>query len=179
MTDATLARLGLLNAMVEGARITKYAMPSTLYVRRPLLNGAEVARWAKGVGFPSTLPPADMHVTIAFSKRPVDWMKIGVGYPAEMLNLDVAAGGPRNLAVFGEGAVVLQFVSAALTWRHEDIIAAGASWDWPDYLPHVTITYGPGKVPVNETIPYQGELHFGPEIFEPVDEGWKDKVTEK
>lgn len=173
MLDAIRARLGLMTA-VERARVAKYAMPSSLYVHRPLLNGAEVARWAKGAGFPSTLPPKDMHVTIAFSRRPVDWMKVQQG----VAKVDVPAGGPRNLAVFGEGAMVLQFSSYELTWRHEDILAIGASWDFPEYLPHITVTYEPGGVAVNEIEPYQGELHFGPEKFEPVDEGWKDKVVE-
>jgi len=175
MLDAIRARLGLQTSI---ERVRKYAMPSTLYVHRPLLNGAEVVRWAKKAGFPSTIPAADMHVTVAFSRRPVDWMKVGAGYPPELPNVDVAEGGPRNLAVFGEGAVVLQFASAALMWRHEDILAAGASWDWPEYLPHVTITYDPGEVEVDRIEPYQGELHFGPEKFEPVDEDWKTNIKE-
>jgi len=158
--------------------LTKVAMPSTLYVHRPLLNGHTLALWAKRAGFKSIIPPADMHVTIAFSRRPVDWMKIGEGYPVTP-KLVIFEGGPRNLTRFDGGAVVLVFDSAELRWRNEDIRAAGASWDWPDYHPHVTLSYETGDLDVDSIAPYQGRLVFGPETWEPVEEDWKTNIAER
>ena len=44
----------------------------TLYVRRDVLNGDEIAAWAKSQGFETTLVDY-MHVTIAYSKTKLEW----------------------------------------------------------------------------------------------------------
>ncbi len=49
----------------------------TLYISRPLKNAEAFIEWAKAQGFAKTLAADDLHVTIAFSKAPVDWAKIG------------------------------------------------------------------------------------------------------
>lgn len=153
-------------------RDMKDATPKTLYVHRKVLNWKVIAKWAKSVGFETTLGD-DMHVTIAYSRAPVDWMKISESYVSE---LKLEPGGPRMLEKFGEAKVLL-FKSFELEWRHQAIIEAGASWDHPEYQPHITISYGDS--PDLESIDaYQGEIILGPEIFQELDEDWSDKVTE-
>lgn len=91
----------------------------------------------------------------------------------------IKPGGPRALERFGEGAVVLQFASWSLVSRHEDMVRAGASHDFPEYLPHITITYeAPEGLDLATIVPYSGELRFGPEIFEPLDLDWKAGIEE-
>jgi len=143
------------------------AEPRTLYVRRDVKNAAEIIRWAKSQGFETTLPAGDMHVTIAFSRQPVDWMKVGESWADE---LKIPAGGPRLMEQFGE-ATVLLISGRELVWRHDEIKEAGASWDHPEYQPHITISYG-FKGDLANVQPYQGEIVLGPEIFEEVNEGW-------
>lgn len=155
------------------------AAPRTLYVSRKVLNAAEILKWAKGQGFTSTLPAADLHVTVAYSREPVDWMAVGSSWSGgDKGTLTVSPGGPRMVEKFGGGAVVLLFGSSELSWRHRDILDAGASWDWPDYNPHITITYEPGDVDLAAVEPYRGRIELGPEVFEEVDEGWKSNVKE-
>ncbi|KQT52205.1 MULTISPECIES: anti-CBASS protein Acb1 family protein [unclassified Aureimonas] len=149
------------------------AAPATLYVHRKVKNGAEIIAWAKRQGFTSTLEASDLHVTIAFSRQPVDWMAVGETWESE---IKIAAGGPRLMEQFGE-ATVLLISSRSLKWRHEEIIAAGASWDHPEYQPHITISYGGAPADLTKVQAYQGEIVLGPEIFEPLDEDWKAKVT--
>jgi hypothetical protein len=158
------------------------AAPRTLYVRRQVLNWRAIAAWAKAQGFTSTLGEA-MHVTVAFSRTPVDWMKVSQEWaqkPGDLSGtLEIAAGGARVVEGLGEkGAVVLQFRSNELEWRHEAIKAAGASWDFPGYQPHITLTYQPGAVKVAEVTPYAGEIILGPELFEPLDDDWVKGVRE-
>ena len=152
------------------------AKPRTLYVHRKVKNAKDIIKWAKSQGLDTTLEADSLHVTIAFSRTPIDWMKIGEAWSSE---LKVAEGGPRLVEKFEGGAVVLAFKSHELDWRHRSIIEEGASWDWTDYQSHITITYDPGKVKIEEIEPYQGEIVLGPEIFEEVDENWKDKVSEE
>lgn len=160
----------------HAADMASDAEPKTLYVNRPLKNAAAVIAWAHSAGFKKTLPADDMHVTIAFSRTPVDWMKTGSHYNIApdgkaIADLTVPAGGARVLERFGEAkdAVVLLFNSSRLSWRHEDIKAAGASWDWLDYQPHITITYDGADVDLSKIEPYKGELVFGPEEFAEID----------
>lgn len=164
-------------------RAANDAAPRTLYARRDLLNGEAIAAWAKGQGFPVTLDPNDMHVTLAYSKQPVDWMKVGEDWNGrEDGKLRIAPGGVRLVEELGtdeKKAITLMFTSSALSWRHEQIKQAGASWDHEEYQPHVTFTWeGPEGIDLKTIEPYRGELVFGPEVFEEVKEGWAEGIKE-
>lgn len=153
------------------------AAPRTLYVRRDVVNAAEIIAWAKGQGFKTTLPADDMHVTIAFSRAPVDWMKVGQSWDEEHT---VAAGGPRIMEGLGANgeAKVLLFSNTELQWRHEQMKRAGASWDWPEYQPHITISYDPDAPDLDDVEPYAGRIVLGPEKFQEIDDGWRSKIKE-
>jgi len=158
------------------------ATPRTMYVQRKLLNADDVIAWAKSQGFESTIPADQMHVTVAYSRTPIDWMTVGTDYSGdEKGNLLVRAGGPRSVERMGDGdAIALQFLEDGLTWRHQRFIDAGASWDWPSYQPHLTISWTmPRDFDVSKVVPYQGPLKFGPELFSEVDEDWKQSITEE
>lgn len=151
------------------------SVPRTLYVRRQVLNAKEIFNWAKGQGIKSIIPPDKMHVTVAFSTEPVDWMEVGQDWSGdEQGKLRIPPGGPRVFELMGE-AQALKFVSNELNWRHERIKKAGASWDWNEFQPHISITFGP--VP-NNVEPYDGPIVLGPEIFEEVDENWRQTIVE-
>jgi hypothetical protein len=159
-----------------GARRAKDALdatPRTLYVRRNLTNAADLVAWAKANGIAKTLPPGDMHVTLAHSKEPVDWSDVGEAPDA----VAVPVQGERAVENLGDkGAVVLRFGSDDFQDRWRSLCAIGAKWDFPSYKPHVTITYDAGGADISAIPPYDGPLEFGPEILEEVDEGWADKV---
>ena len=148
--------------------------PRTLYVRRDVLNAAEIVAWAKGQGFKTTLPADDLHVTITYSRAPVDWMKMGAAWEAK---IEVPEGGPRQMEKFGEANVLL-FASNELQWRHDAMIEAGATWDHPEYQPHITISYAADAPDLATVQPYQGKIVLGPEVFEEVKEDWKSGITE-
>lgn len=156
------------------------ATPRPLYVQRKLLNASELIDWAKSNGFTSTLPATDMHVTVLYSRAPVDPMKMGRDWSEdEKGHLVVRPGGPRAIERLGENAVVLRFVAPSLEYRHRDLIEAGGSHDYDEYQPHVTLSYTVSdSVDLEALKPFNGELRFGPEVFEALDLDWKAKVTE-
>lgn len=162
-------------------RFADGAEPKTLYIQRKLLNADEVIRWAKSQGLETTLAADDMHVTIAFSRAPVDWFSVGSDWSGdENGKLRVKPGGPREVRRLGDGdAVALLFSNDDLEWRHKRIIEAGATWDWPEYRPHVTLTWHAEGVDVRTIEPYTGPLVFGPELFSEVREDWKATIEEK
>lgn len=154
------------------------AVPRPLYVSRKVLNGAEIVRWAKGQGFKDVAPAASMHVTITASREPVDWLKMGEpgwGGTNGDGKITVSAGGPRVVEPLGDG-VVLQFTSWELSYRHGAMREAGASFDFSDYVPHITISYDRAAndgVDLNAVVPFAGAIQLGPEIFEPFTDGWR------
>lgn len=152
--------------------------PKPLYVSRKLLNTSDIIDWARSQGFTNLIEPDDMHVTIAYSKRPVNWFKMGDDLGYQMEPLAIQPGGPRQVAPLGDqGAIVLHFYSGHLQARHRHIREAGASWDYPEYLPHVTLTYGGDDIDIDAIEPYTGLLLFGPEIFEGITGDWHESVS--
>jgi hypothetical protein len=149
------------------ARTKRETPYQTLYVRRELLNASQVVSWARSQGFQTTLPPADMHVTVAYSKEPVPWGRLELD--DDTLDVD----GVCSLQQFGDNATVLEFDAPGLEGRHQYFRALGAAWKHPTYRPHVTVTYDPGDVDVSGVEPYAGLLQFGPEIAEVVDSNWQ------
>lgn len=150
----------------------KASVPRSLYVCRPLRNGAELVAWAKAQGFRSLVAADDLHVTIAWSRGRVDWMAAGVAWLEDRDGgMTVRAGGPRVVEPIGTGgAIALLFASHDLSVRHREICEAGATWDHPEYQPHVTFTYDAAGVDLAKVEPFRGELRFGPELFSEVDE---------
>lgn len=166
----------------KARRIVANAGPRTLYVRRNVLNAKDILRWARDQGFESLVPAGDLHVTIAYSEQPVDWMKVGESYsPNEDGSLRIAPGGARLVEYLGnDGAIVLMFTSSELSWRWYHIKSCGAAWKYgEDYQPHVTLTYkSDGGFDLKEIEPYRGPIILGPEIFEEVVDDWASDLVE-
>lgn len=148
------------------------AAPRSLYVSRKVQNVADLVAWAESQGL--TLDDPDgLHVTLAYSRMPVDWMAVTTAWNQDANGeLTIEPGGPRVLDAFGQDGsyLVLLFRSESLRARHADILEAGASWDWDEYQPHITLKNNHAG-PVPATIaPYSGRIVLGPEIFEEIRE---------
>jgi uncharacterized protein len=138
----------------------------SLYVRRDVLNAAELIAWAQAAGFEAVRPAEKLHVTLMFSRDLVDWSRV----PRDARSLGVLAvppDGSRSLARFGT-ACVLEFDSQPLVTRHFELREAGAVWDHEGYRPHITITYGSAALDLSVIPAYAGPIVLGPEIFEEV-----------
>lgn len=150
------------------------AAPRTLYVSRPVLNADEIVRWAKGQGFATV--QEDLHVTLAFSRQPVDWM---LAHEQWTDKIEIKPGGPRLVEPLGNGgAVCLLFKSSDLEFRWQSLIEIGATWDHGGFQPHVTITWNAGDLDLSKVEPYQGKIVLGPERFAEINEDWKSTIVE-
>ncbi|NTJ00341.1 DUF1073 domain-containing protein [Agrobacterium rhizogenes] len=166
------------NPAIAGQQ-TADAAPRSLYVSRKVTNAADIIAWAKGQGFATPLPADDLHVTVMYSPTAVDWMQAGQDSWNADGTLIVPPGGPRVVSQFGQGAIVLEFACAALSWRHEELKRIGAEPTYPEYAPHITITYEPGDVDIDKVEPYRGAIEFGPEIFAEVKNDWAAAISEE
>lgn len=148
---------------VRKPMLAKDAAPRTLYVRRDVLNVSEIVKWAEGEGFTDIV--TDLHVTVAYSRKPVDWFKVGTSW-TEKIEI---VGGPRLMEKMGPDGryKALLMTAPELVWRHREMVEAGAVWEWAEYQPHISIQIG-GDVDLSKVKPYQGKIVLGPEIFEEV-----------
>ena len=112
-------------------------------------TGELIRAWAAGQGFQTVVD--DLHVTLAYSREPVDLSGV------QLLDGFAVPRTGRGLDQFGD-AVVLTFTSARLTQQWQAIRDAGASWDFPDYQPHITITYEKGGAELADVRPYTGPI---------------------
>lgn len=154
----------------------KDATPKTLYVRRDVVNKAELLKWARASGLAQFGEIVEnLHVTIIYSKSQVDWGKAREGYDYDPKGeCRVAPGGMRMIDKLGIGGSVaaLLFTSEKLSWRHCQIKSdLGCSYDWDYYQPHITFVYGSDNQPIDFELlrkiePYRGEIILGPEIWE-------------
>ena len=151
----------------------------TLYVKRALeLNCAEkLVEWAKEHGIKETLLPEDMHVTVAFSREPVNWSKVHLD--KEMHIADEAVH-DRNCCHLGnEGAFVLKFKDNYLESRWLYFCKQGASWDHESYIPHVSLSYNaPPDLDLDDYYPNFPIVLEGEERSQ-VDLDWKATVKEE
>ena len=161
--------------------ITKKRKEKSLYVSRHLLNADDLKKWAKDQGFEKCLADDEFHVTIAYSKQEVEWEKTSPDEADLLVESDEDH--PRELHKFGEDKdiVVLVFYSKELLKRHKEFLDIGCSYDFPDYKAHVTITYDGKDVDLAGMEPYEGDLLFGPEKFEEIDDdvSYKDTFEEQ
>lgn len=157
------------------------AKPRTLYMWRKVLNHAEITKWAQEQGFTNLVDGESMHVTIAYSKQPVDWIKVGedwAGSESERGILTIKEGGPRVIEQFGE-ATVLAFASYRLHSRHRDVEYAGGSWDHEDYNPHITLSWNQYDAINRDMKPYTGKIVLGVEQFEEIDPNWEQRTVKE
>ena len=143
-------------------------MFASLFISRPLLNAAAVIAPYRKQGVAETLLPDDMHVTVCYSKQTLNWARL---QPDERPIL-VPAGGWREMERFDKGALVLRFFNEDLLNRHDECRTAGASSDYPEYKPHVTITYGSEHLSTAKIQCWTGPLEFGAERFRQIDSTW-------
>jgi phage-related protein (TIGR01555 family) len=147
-------------------RVVGDAAPRPLYVCRKVENANEILAWARGQGLTSLLTASDLHVTVVYSRAPLDWFVLGSVEDKIM----IPRGGPRQMDKFGD-ATVLLFSSWSLNYRHEEAAEAGASWDHAEYQSHITLSTSGQTVDLTKIEPYQGKIVLGPEIFETIEEG--------
>lgn len=163
--DMVAVLLGQGHSAPEAVRLSD-ARPRPLYVQRKVLNVDEIKAWAREQGLPEL--NGDLHVTITYSRDPVDWIKMGSTWSDAGNDaggrLTINAGGPRVVEPLGDQAAALMFASSDLSWRHTEMVREGASWDYPDYTPHISLVKS-GAVP-ERIEPYRGKIELGMEIFE-------------
>jgi phage-related protein (TIGR01555 family) len=163
--------LSSMAARIRDATLTEdTSTPRTLFISRAVKNWRAIRAFYEEQGV-ANVKSEDMHVTICYSKKPVDWLDVredAWGNQDEKGNLTVRAGGPRVNEQFGK-YFVLAFANSDLAYRHSSILErTEGTWEYDDYTPHVSISKEPGAVDPLTTKAWTGPIELGPEIFEEI-----------
>jgi hypothetical protein len=102
----------------------------------------QLATYIEANKIPNPVAASSLHTTIVYSRVPVD------GYEAaHTLNVEVNTSYARLEAWDTSGGtkcLVLCYFSPYLHIRFEEAIASGATYDFDEYKPHVTLSYDIG-----------------------------------
>lgn len=156
-----------------------------LYMKRKVLNAEKIIEWAKSQGLATTLHPDDMHVTVIYSKEPfsAEYTQMAEAqdeFPMYYGN-HVVRGGKRSVERLGQNgeALVLKIECPKLASEHYGFRAMGASSDWPDYKPHITLSWKAEGVKESDIKPFDGDIVLSDIFVSLLDEDWKSGVVEK
>ena len=140
-------------------------------VKYSKLTQLKVAKWFELLKIPNPVDVATLHSTLAYSKetlampygrRPVDWKARSKHYFSVFANRQSE----------GKHALVLEIDCHEMITRHHYIRHAyNAPWDFPDFRPHVTLSY---DVPAGFSVDFHPDLEL--EIIEeytvPLADNW-------
>ena len=169
----------------NGQWVKKASGAKPLYMKRKVLNAERIVEWAKSQGIPTTLDPDDMHVTVIYSKDPFNeeyTRHAEMNDEAPMYySGHVVRGGKRSVERLGKDgeALVLKIECPKLAADHYSFRAMGASSDWPEYKPHITLSWQAEGIDEKAIKPFDGDIVFSDIFVSLLDEDWKSKVTEK
>ena len=130
--------------------------------------------WVKELKLPNPTPKKDLHLTLLYSKKYLpDYKPAG--------KIDEWAY-PLKFHVFetfdNKRALVLKVKSPFLLKRHKELMKEhDATYDYPEYIPHITLSYDIGDMEVPKFDCKRRELHLGEEYAEELKLDWKPKKS--
>lgn len=140
----------------------------TLYVARRVKNWDDLVSLAEDLGLVDIIDKDDFHVTIAFSKEMVDWDQF-VADTAD-IEINIEDGVIEKLG----DAIVIKFESEELKQARQKYIDGGASWDYDEYIPHISLTYNSDQEITEDT--FSGVVELWPEVMDEVDDEYLKKA---
>lgn len=133
-------------------------------------------KWAKACNIPNILPAKKMHVTLLYSRRHcpnyVPAGKIDPPWIGKVKAKDVFMTRPTDGSEPSR-CLVLKLDCLELFNRHLTLMNEhNATYDFPLYMPHVSISYNMGDVDVLTLPKYDGPIEIVEEYGEDLDLNW-------
>lgn len=127
-----------------------------------------LAALQRRLGVPNPTPADEFHVTVVASRKAIPWEAAG-----EVEETAVPTGWEVWRQRDGNNALVLLVASEFLTARHIEGRLKGATWDFDEYRPHVTISYDCGTFSADKLAVPDLDLGIAEEYAKPFDPDWK------
>lgn len=142
------------------------------YVAVKVVNNEQLRDWYVKQGL-DVIPAEELHVTIAYSRKVFD-------RTINEADINIT---PENikdeLELLGDdGAIVIKLNSPELHNRFKECMEAGATFDYPEYQPHITLTYESKDVDLSKFEKPDFDIILGNEYVNELDLNWKDKLED-
>lgn len=108
------------------------------------------------------LDASKFHATVLYSRNGIEVPTTGNSYDAEAFKVD------SWLDREGKSVVIVKLKSDELKQRHEELIDAGGTHDFPEFQPHITLSYDD----TIKSIPITQSIKLVDEYSEPLDLDW-------
>lgn len=142
------------------------------YVSVKIKNAKKLVDWFSSQGV-KTIIPEQLHSTISYSRSEFK------REPSES-EIVVPSFSLREIAPLGdEGAIVLKYDSEKMQNRFNECIKAGATYDYDEYIPHITISYNGKDLNLNNLKIPDFDIVLYNETVEPLNLDWKEDVKMK
>jgi len=121
------------------------------------------------IGIPA-LNGDDLHTTVMYSTKHIPEYE-------ELGNIEPTWHGHfSHYDIFGDdnNVLVMVYTCPDLTSRWETLRSYGATWDYPDFYPHITLSYDASEFDVDSLPPYNGPINITREYGEDLDLDWEN-----
>lgn len=131
----------------------------------------DLKKWMIMNQVPNPVPSDKLHTTLLYSrKRCPNYVPRGPIAPAYTAQ-------PGNFEIWpsqdGNNCLVLTFECPELVQRHKDLMQEhGATFDYPEYKTHVTLSYNVGDLTTEDLPAYEGLVEIVEEYGEELDLDW-------
>ena len=139
------------------------------YVSMRVKNSEEFSEWFKSQGI-DVVPTEELHTTIAFSRKPFTIVP-------SANEITVTPSQLKSIEPLGDdGAIVLKMECEELQNRFNDCMEAGATYDYDDYIPHITITYNVEGLDLSNISKPNFPIVLHKETVEALNLNWKEDL---
>lgn len=120
----------------------------------------QLTKWMARIGIPNPVTRDNLHITTVYSRKPFEYKPQGRLYSSEPARC-------ASYDKFDNGqALVMKLTSQFLHDRFNAAMEAGATYDYPVYIPHLTLSYTASGFDVRSLPPYNDKLFIGEEYSE-------------
>jgi hypothetical protein len=120
------------------------------------------------IALPNPLPHSEFHTTLVYSQLSIPWD------PQTDLDVEAKIIGTTTFdARDGKRCFVILLECPWLQERFDKAMALGATYDFPEYKPHITLSYDIGDFDINSVVDPDFPIKIIEEYKKPLKKDWK------
>lgn len=144
-----------------------------------------LSQYCKTHNIPNAIAPDKFHTTILYSRKYCPDYKAAGKYDPMLVgkalgNFHVWKTSPSDPNAEKTNCLILPFDCPDLAARHKELMDThGATYDYDEYKPHVTLSYNIGDLDVDSLPPFEGDIEIADEYQEDLDLDWAKTKANK
>lgn len=121
-------------------------------------NQLDLINWVLKNNIPNPCRPETYHATLLYSRKHLPDYE-PCGFLKEMKYAKFGGFAKFDFRLLGTKCLVMKLDSPYLTERHKCLMDVfGATYDFPEYIPHITLSYDVGDLDLDTLPPFTGAM---------------------